>query len=83
MPDKEEYCGPIRIKMYDSRYFGIYVFCGTYIAKIQPFIISLMTKSERENALTQIEIKSLDIKYQSRTNLSVSIFNRELLLFLK
>ncbi|CAH1113125.1 unnamed protein product [Psylliodes chrysocephalus] len=57
-PVQKEYAPPLRLKMYDSRRFGVYTYAGCHITTISSFIMTPITVEERKRRMSDINIWS-------------------------
>lgn len=64
LPIQEEYAPPLRLRLFDSRKFGIYVFAGIHITNITHFKFYPITSQERELGLAKGERSSLGIHFK-------------------
>ncbi|CAH1125161.1 unnamed protein product [Ceutorhynchus assimilis] len=58
IPNQSEYPGMVWLKLFDSRKFGVYVYCGISLDETTPFLLKLMTKDERLALLTGLKTSS-------------------------
>ncbi|CAG9864670.1 unnamed protein product [Phyllotreta striolata] len=60
LPVEREYMPPLRLRMQDSRRFGVYTHAGVHITKISPFLVTPTLLEDRRKLLNHSSAHSLE-----------------------